>query len=116
MADDLLAGQYGQGLTGIAGAITGLVLFRKNTLFESISSVIAGAGCAIFVAPAVTEYFNIISPKMDRAVTYFAGVFGLLILNGLFVIVRKWQEDPWALLDKIRGLRSGGDAGTGGTK
>jgi hypothetical protein len=72
-------------LPGAAGAAVSLkFLGGELSRSQRLISFIAGFACAIYVAPAVIDLFNISGARVHSGIEFLVGLFGLAVCRELF--------------------------------
>ena len=72
-------------LPGAAGAAVSLKFLGAGlSRSQRLISFVAGFVCAIYVAPAVIELFNITGARVHSGIEFLVGLFGLAVCRELF--------------------------------
>lgn len=72
-------------LPGAAGAAVSLKFLGDNlTLSQKLISFMIGFACAIFVGPALIEFFQITGDRVHSGVEFLVGLFALATCRELF--------------------------------
>lgn len=75
-------------VAGVVGSLVGLKFAPGATVGERITNVLAGAVCAGYVAPGVTEWLHITSHTVHALVAFGIGLFGLSLAAAIWQGVR----------------------------
>jgi len=75
-------------MAGIAGALVGLRFAPGMSWLERITNIGSGAACAGFIAPAAGELFNLSSIRMQAALAFALGMFGMSLAAAVMQGVR----------------------------
>lgn len=102
MSDDTILGlKAGTVLSGLLGAALSMRAIADARPINRITSMLAAAGAAGYLTPALAEYFQM-SQALENTTSF---IVGLLILNftaGLITLSSKFAKDPvGASLDLI---------------
>lgn len=76
-------------VAGVLGAVVGLKGAPGLSWQERFTNVIAGSAIALFVAPAVGEFFRLTSPSMLGLLAFALGMFGMSIAAAIL----QWLRD-----------------------
>lgn len=90
-------------LAGIVGAALSLRFSPELTRCQRITSIVAGAFIAGYLAPPVTQYFEVGSA--EGAVGFLFGLFGLSLCAKVFETIK--AADPWGLIMSRFGKNGG---------
>jgi hypothetical protein len=72
-------------LPGAAGAAVSLKFLGDSlTLSQKLISFLIGFACAIFIGPALIEFFNISGDRVHSGVEFLVGLFALATCRELF--------------------------------
>lgn len=76
---------------GFAGAVISLKFIEKQTVPQRITTVVAGALIAAYCAPLTIELMSLsASPRMEGAIAFLAGLFGMSIAGALIKAIPDW--------------------------
>jgi len=73
-------------LAGAVGAVVGLKFVAGATWPERAANVAAGTAVAVFVAPAVADYYALSSP-VTAGLSFTFGLFGVAIAHAIFAAI-----------------------------
>jgi hypothetical protein len=77
-------------LPGAAGAAVSLKFLGEGlSLSQKLISFAVGFACAVFIAPAVIEFFSIAGPKVHSGVEFLVGLFALATCRELFTEINE---------------------------
>lgn len=72
-------------LPGAAGAAVSMKFLGADlNRSQKLISFAAGFACAIYVAPAIIEFFNIGGPRVHSGIEFLVGLFALATCRELF--------------------------------
>jgi hypothetical protein len=72
-------------LPGAAGAAVSLKFLGDNlTLSQKLISFMVGFACAVFIGPALIEFFDISGARVHSGVEFLVGLFALATTRELF--------------------------------
>lgn len=89
--------KYGPMIAGLLGALLSMRSIANATLWSRITSMLLATAAAVFLAPAITEYWGF-SVHMQNAVSFFTGLLILNFTAGLIDISKMFAENPAATL------------------
>jgi len=75
------------------GAFIGLRWAKDQTPLQKITGFVGGFGLALYVGPAIAEFFNL-GPKGTIAVGVLTAVIGMDILGGLMAAAKAFSINP----------------------
>lgn len=95
----------GHVMTGLIAGIMGFLFNKKpSTITEKIRSylvVLSGAVLTGFLTPLVLLKWDLLSDA-EYSVAFVVGLFGMGIIESLFVLVNKLKENPLDIMKKIK--------------
>lgn len=72
-------------LPAAAGAAVSLKFLGEGlSRSQKLVSFLVGFACAVFIAPAVIDYFNITGPRVHSGIEFLVGLFALATCRELF--------------------------------
>jgi len=99
---------------GFIGAALGISYTPEITKRTAFAALIAGVVCGGLGPEGVQALFTTPVPKVIlNAIAFICGVGGMFVVPGLIIAWKGFATDPWAFIDRLRGLR-GGDKKDGG--
>ena len=98
---------------GFIGAALGISYTPEITKRTAFAALIAGVVCGGLGPEGVQALFTTPVPKVVKnVIALICGLGGMFIVPGLLVAWKGFATDPWAFIDRLRGLR--GDKKDGG--
>ena len=96
---------------GFIGAALGISYTPEITKRTAFAALIAGVVCGALGPEGVQALFaNPLPMVIKNVVALICGLGGMFIVPGLLIAWKGFATDPWAFIDRLRGLR-GGDKG-----
>ncbi|WP_426106361.1 holin [Massilia sp. TSP1-1-2] len=72
-------------LPGAAGAAVSLKFLGDNlTMSQKLISFMVGFACAVFIGPAVVDFFHMTGPRVQTGIEFLIGLFALATCRELF--------------------------------
>jgi len=102
-------------VAGFAGGVVTLSFLRDLTKLQGIAAVLAGLGCAVFLAPIPSPYTAGLLhggdpalgvewlDKIEAAYGFLFGLTGMTLVPGIIKIAGKFQEDPLFFIRMFKG-------------
>lgn len=85
---------------GVIGAVIALRWVPTgSTWLDRLTSFAGGCGCAVWAAPALVEWSDIASTRIESFVGFTFGLLGMVVVGELVQTVRSLQ-----LAETIRGI------------
>lgn len=76
-------------ITGVAGAIVGLVVHTEiQTFWQRLSFFFGGLCCAVFAGPYLGDLLGLVGYKSVMALGFATGIFGMSLLQRIKVFVQ----------------------------
>lgn len=74
---------------GLVGALISLKFIDGLSLWQRASTVVAGALVAAYCTPLTVELLTL-SPKMEGAIAFIGGLFGMSIAGAAITAIPEW--------------------------
>lgn len=74
---------------GAVGSVVALRFAPGTSWQERIFNVASGSACAGYCAPALVEWFHIVSPGLSSAIAFGVGMFGLSVAAAVMQAIRE---------------------------
>jgi hypothetical protein len=72
-------------LPGAMGAVVALKFLGEGLCWwQKLSNFLAGLSCAVYVAPVVVDWLDIINVRFVAGIEFLVGLFGLAIAREIF--------------------------------
>lgn len=78
-------------IPGTVGALVSLRWVPGETFLQRSGAVAGGVAAAVFLAPALTEMAGIVSPKIDAAIAFGLGLFGVTAFHEMAKMMRELE-------------------------
>jgi len=92
------------------GAALGISYTPDMTKRTAFAALIAGIVCGALGPELIAWGFNWKLPILiNNIFALICGIGGMFIIPGLIVAWRGFAADPWAFVDRLRGVQKGGD-------
>lgn len=88
----------------LAGALVSLIFINDwRDLRRVLCSFGAGLGSAIYIAPFVVSHYLAAADRTESTalVSFVLGVTGLMLIEGMAVIIKHVQQDPMGLIHRL---------------
>ena len=108
MIENLLGFKLPEFIAGFVGGVVSLAFLPELTWRKSLISVIAGAFCAAYFTPLISDLWEL-KEHSQGASAFLTGLFAMYLLAGLFKIAERFSKDPIKTVNSLRGGRSGDD-------
>lgn len=92
---------FGQIIAGFAGSILAIIFTKDKSIAASLTLMACGVLCAIFLSPALIDYFGIINPRSESGFTFLTGMFSYRFLEWSFKVAEIFQQHPKLILKII---------------
>lgn len=90
----------------IIGAALGIGYSPRMTPLQALTALLAGAACGVLAPDLIASISGTeLSPAIEKLLAFVFGIGGMFIIPGIIAIWTGFKNDPWAWLDKLRGLR-----------
>lgn len=87
----------------IIGAFIGTASKRNDSSLMIVVSLVTGISCAIYFTPIITQYFDVVT-KIDYAVAYLLGLFGMSIVSIAMSIVETLKDNPKEIISFVKDI------------
>lgn len=77
-------------LPGAAGAVVSLKFLGGDlSRSQKLISFAAGFACAVYLAPAAIDFFNITGPRVHSGIEFLTGLFSMAVCRELFTEINQ---------------------------
>ena len=91
----------------IIGAALGIGYSPKMTPWQACIALLAGAVCGVLGPDLIAwGHGKDLPPAIEKLAAFVFGIGGMFIIPGLIALWQGFRNDPWAWLDKLRGLKN----------
>ena len=96
--------------TVLVGAALGISYTADITKRTAFAALIAGVACGALGPELIAWAFNWKLPIIiNNIFALICGIGGMYVVPGLLTVWRGFASDPWAFLDRLRGISKKGD-------
>ena len=78
-------------IAGFIGAAVSLKFISDLSIWQRVTTVAAGALVAAYCTPVTVELLNL-SPRLEAAIAFLGGLFGMSIAGAAIEAIPKWLE------------------------
>ncbi len=92
-------------VAGLAGSVVSLKFIKAETWMERVTHVFAGIAAAFYLTHPAAEWLVVKGPKLESALAFAIGVFGMAIANAVAGFFKGVTKDdiigliPWKKKD-----------------
>ena len=87
----------------IIGAFIGTASKRNDSTLMIVVSLVTGISSAIYFTPVITQYFDV-TTKIDYAVAYLLGLFGMSIISISMSVVDTLKNNPKEIISFVKDM------------
>ena len=89
---------------GFIGAALGVSYTQQMTKKEAVAALGAGLACAALLPQLAASLIGMaFAPSVSNGLAFVCGILGMFIVPGLLTIGKKFRENPWWVIDWVRG-------------
>lgn len=85
----------------VIGAFIGTASKRNDSSLMIVVSLVSGISCAIFFTPIIVDYCKV-DTKIDYAVAYLLGLFGMAIVSILMAVMDTLRNNPKEIISFVK--------------
>ena len=93
---------------GFVGAVLGVSYMPPMSHWQKFSALLSGLACAALGPQLAAPWYQgfvttPMLPAVNNAFAFILGILGMFIVPGILVIGKKFQENPFWIIDWLRG-------------
>lgn len=98
----------GHFISGFVAGIVGIIFNKDDTRskFRKWSIVCFGAICTGYLTPLVIKKWDWLL-DVEYSVAFVVGLFGMGLIESVFVIINKLKNDPLSVIERLRKIWKG---------
>lgn len=104
MPDKLLGIKITPLILGFVGAVISLSFVKELRKHQMVVAVVIGTVFAGAITPAVAAQLSLV-PETENMTAFLLGLTAMNIVPGLIELSRRFKEDPFSIIDRLRGRR-----------
>lgn len=94
---------------GAVGAALGIAYTPAMTRREMLAALLAGLACSAILPQLIAQWIHL-NPVANNALSFLFGIGGMFIVPGLLAAWAGFRTDPWAFIDRLRGIKKDSEA------